>query len=90
MTKSEKEEIIAKVLQTRYGKEELRRSIVAGLKAQASGTPVYANEHFSADRLQILAQVILDQKTFGEVPEEWETNPYRWCLGAELDEPEKR
>jgi hypothetical protein len=35
---------------------------------------------------QILAQVVLDKKIFGEIPEEWESNPYGWSFHLQYEQ----
>lgn len=69
--------MLAKALNTDWGTEELRRSIISGLLRMA--------EKDNDDR-QILAQVVLDKKIFGDIPEEWESNPYGWSFHLQYEQ----
>lgn len=72
-----KEEIIAKALNTDWGREELRRGIVQGLQ---DGTKQNSNSFES-----ILCQAGLDTRVFGDIPEAWESNPYEWSFDSQFD-----
>jgi hypothetical protein len=75
MNKTDREKFIARALKTDYGREEFRRSIIRGLK----------NRSTEGSKEGLLARCLLDCKTFGEIPEEWETNPHKWSFQSQLN-----
>jgi len=69
---------IGEIVKTSYGREELRRGMIRALQTGASGV----NPNPGVD---VLCQSALDLEVFGQEPDPWEENPFKWCLDMELE-----
>jgi len=74
-SKMREEELIARLLNTDYGKEELRRGIIKGFKKLS----------IENTKKGTLAKCLLDIGTFGPESEEWESNSYQWSFKNQID-----